>query len=133
METEAENFNVYLTPHLEKFQTSDSETADIMHATWNFGNALKSKGFDLIYMCGPVGMFEGNLLITEKLEVKDIEQFITDNPKENVYFLYQRLPNVLRFTALPKDYLEEQRQTRKNSLTSNNESDKVTSLKGEPL
>ena len=54
-----ETYGVMLTPHFEKYQTQDQETADIMQATWNFGNLLKGKGYKLAYMHGPIGLYEG--------------------------------------------------------------------------
>lgn len=122
MSSKPENFNVYLTPHLEKYQTpEDEETSRIMQSTWNFGNKLKAKGYNLVYMCGPVGLYEGNLLVTETLEFgsKDhVNEFIEKWPKNDfLYFMYAKEAKVLRYTAIPTSLIIEQRKSRKKSLT----------------
>lgn len=136
MNAKPENFNVYLTPHMEKYQTQDSETADMMLSTWNFGNELKGKGYNLIYMCGPVGLYEGNLLITETLQFENkdhVKEFVDNSPKDKMlYFLYAKEGKTLRYTALPVDLILEQRGLRKKSkkyLTNRKKPDSIIERK----
>ena len=107
-------FNVYLTPHFEKYQDQDQETNDIMHATWSFGNRLKAKGYTVAYMMGPVAIYETATLMAGVylFDGKDhVEDFIKHHPQDRVYFLFKKLPDCLHFASMDKKAIEEARKT----------------------
>lgn len=93
-----ETYGINLTPHFEKYQDQDQATADNMQAVWNFGNKLKSQGYKLSYMHGPVGLYEGQLLQIEELQKNFEEQF--PNKDEYIFFLFQKTAHSLRFAKL---------------------------------
>lgn len=114
---EHETYGVNLTPHFEKYQDQDQETAEIMQETWNFGNFLKGQGYKIAYMHGPVGIYEGIVIVAETvyleantgpndsnsvLPISDVARFETVYPNKDMFlfFLYQKLPNKLRAAQL---------------------------------
>lgn len=113
---EQETYGIYKTPHLDKYQNSDDKTSQIMQQTWNFGIALQGKGKKIAYMHGPVGYYEGTHLETITLEFKTddhLKEFLnepTHDDEDYVFFLYQKLPDRLRYTTLSRRYIEEKRK-----------------------
>jgi hypothetical protein len=111
-----ETFGVYLTPRLEKYQNSNAaETVEIQQWTWNFGNELKGQGYTVAYMHGPVCLYEGTLLTALIFDFKlnnQLKEFIDSNSllKECVIFLFQKLPEQLRYAVLEKSIILENRK-----------------------
>jgi hypothetical protein len=120
MSLDKETYGVYLTPHIGKYQDSHSQdTVDVAHETWNFGNALKAKGLDLVYMHGPVGLYEGLPLGVVRVKFdkrgeNQVQEFIdflggTENAKTVILFLYQKRPMYLLYSLYTKEYITTKR------------------------
>ncbi len=111
-----ETFGVFLTPRLEKYQNSDAaETAEIQQWTWNFGNELKGQGHTIAYMHGPTCLYEGTPIIAQIFNFKlndQAKEFIESDPflKDCVIFLYQKLPDKLRYAILAKQFVLDNRK-----------------------
>jgi hypothetical protein len=116
-----ETFGVFLTPRLEKYQNSEApETVEIQQWTWNFGNELKGKGYTVTYLAGPIALYEGTRLDTKTFTFKmndQCKEFMESDKfldgvklKDCVIFLYQKLPNQLRYDLLTKEFILENRK-----------------------
>jgi hypothetical protein len=120
---ERETYGVYLTPHVSKYQNADlQETTDIAHDTWNFGNVLKANGVDLVYMHGPIGLYEGLMLKTTVFDFKkrkgvdqvlEFLEYYADSKKDLLFFLYQKHAKTLCFAVLTKETVEASREASK--------------------
>jgi hypothetical protein len=134
--SEKETYGVYLTPHIGKYQNDDvPETSDVAHETWNFGNKLKAKGVDLVYMHGPIGLYEGLPLAAvdltfSKKGVNQVQQFLDfygDAVKDFIFFLYQKRRKSVRYAAYLKTIVTENRgpvQPKKKAKTVKRKVDK---------
>ena len=117
-----ETYGVMLTPHFEKYQTQDQETADIMQATWNFGNLLKGKGYKLAYMHGPIGLYEGVEITAGEIffgQEDALQKFMELFPDKEqfLFFLYRKYPDALQTSSLLRADVEARRKELKIKKT----------------
>lgn len=109
---EHETYGIDLTPHWEKYQNQDEETADTMQRTWNFGNQLKAQGYKIAYMHGPLAMFEGQTIYAGYYDPATLESFIKEFPNKDEYlfFLYQKTPKKVLLAKLNRDEVNKRRK-----------------------
>jgi hypothetical protein len=92
-----ESYGVAKEIHLEWYMPGEDQYA---LDTQEFALKLTKLGYDVLFVHGPIGLYENVILTTVSMifdsDVNHLEDFVANNDKDYIYFLYQLKMNERR-------------------------------------